>query len=102
MERRLSVSKITVVAKIVAKQVAVEAVKNELLKLILPTRKESGCIEYRLHQDNQEPALFFFYETWESAAALEQHKNTDHYKAYVRALNGMVEDKVVHKMTPIE
>lgn len=67
-------SKITVVAKIVAKQVAVEAVKTELLKLILPTRKESGCIEYLLHQDNQDPALFFFYETWESAASLEQHK----------------------------
>jgi len=46
------VSKITVVAKVVAKKVDVEAVKTELLKLILPTRKEGGCIEYRLHQDN--------------------------------------------------
>ena len=95
-------SKINVVAKLVAKKVAVDAVKTELLKLILPTRSESGCIEYRLHQDNQDPAVFFFYETWESDVSLAKHISTDHYKAYVRAVSEMIEDKVVHKMTGIE
>jgi quinol monooxygenase YgiN len=96
------VSKITIVAKVVAKKVAVETVKTELLKLILPTRKERGCLEYCLHQDNQDPAVFVFYETWESDASLEEHINTDHYKAYVRALDGMIKDKTVNKMTRIE
>ena len=95
-------SKITVVAKVVAKKVDVEAVKTELLKLILPTRKEGGCIEYRLHQDNQDSAVFLFYETWEDAVSLEKHINTGHYKDYVRAVNGMIEEKVVSKMTRIE
>jgi len=95
------VSKITVVAKVVAKKVAVGAVKTELLKLIVPTRKESGCIEYRLHQDNQDPAVFIFYENWEDAASLEKHINTDHYKAYVRAVSEMIDEKVVNKMTMI-
>jgi quinol monooxygenase YgiN len=95
-------SNITIVAKIVAKKVAIEAVKAELLKLVVPTRKESGCIEYSLHQDNQDPAVFLFYETWDSDASLEEHKNTDHYKAYVRALDGLIADKVVNKMTRIE
>ena len=94
-------SKITVVAKVVAKKVAVGAVKTELLKLIVPTRKESGCIEYRLHQDNQDPAVFIFYENWEDAASLEKHINTDHYKAYVRAVSEMIDEKVVNKMTMI-
>jgi len=93
------VAKVTVVAKIVAKKDSVEAVKSELLKLITPTRQESGCIEYTLHQDNQDPSLFLFYETWENAASIEKHMNTDHYKAYVRALDGMLEEKVVNKMT---
>ncbi|MEI6206426.1 MAG: putative quinol monooxygenase [Desulfuromonadales bacterium] len=92
-------AKVTVVAKIVAKKDSVEAVKSELLKLITPTRQESGCIEYTLHQDNQDPSLFLFYETWENAASIEKHMNTDHYKAYVRALDGMLEEKVVNKMT---
>ena len=94
-------SKINIVAKVVAKKVAVGAVKTELLKLIVPTRKESGCIEYRLHQDNQDPAVFIFYENWEDAASLEKHINTDHYKAYVRAVSEMIDEKVVNKMTMI-
>lgn len=95
-------SKITVVAKVVAKKDSVETVKTELLKLVPPTRKEGGCIEYNLHQDNQDPAVFIFYETWADGASLEKHINTDHYKAYVKSLDGMLEEKVVNKMTRIE
>ncbi len=93
---------ITIVAKIVAKTDSVEAVKAELLKLIPPTRKEDGCIEYDLHQDNLDPAVFIFYETWESAASVEKHVSTDHYRVYIKALDGMLEEKVVNKMTRIE
>jgi quinol monooxygenase YgiN len=95
-------SKLTVVAKIVAKKESVESVKSELLKLIAPTRKENGCIDYRLHQDNNDPAVFIFYENWESAACLEKHISTDHYKAYVKAVDCLIEEKVINKMTPIE
>jgi quinol monooxygenase YgiN len=93
---------VTVVAKVVARKESVDGVRNELLKLIAPTRKEEGCIDYRLHEDNDDPALFIFYETWESAACLEEHKNTDHYKAYVKAVGCLIEEKIVNKMTPIE
>jgi len=96
------VSKLTIVAKIVAKKDSAEAVKKELIKLIAPTRKEIGCIEYNLHQDNMYPAVFIFYETWESAAYLEQHILSEHYKSYVKALETLIEEKVVHKMTRIE
>jgi quinol monooxygenase YgiN len=93
---------ITVIAKIVAQQEGIEAVKAELLKLIFPTRRESGCIEYLLHQDTQNPAVFIFYETWESAAAIEMHIGSNHYKAYAKALDGKLEEKVVNKMTRLE
>jgi quinol monooxygenase YgiN len=95
-------SQLTVVAKIVAKAESAESVKSELLKLIAPTRKEEGCIEYTLHQDNENPALFMFYETWESAASLAKHISTPHYASYVNAVGSMIEEKVVHKMTRIE
>ena len=95
-------SKLTVVAKVVAKADSVKDVKTELLKLIEPTRKEDGCIEYNLQQDNEDPAVFIFYETWESFACLEKHMNSDHFKRYVNAVGSLIEDKVVHKMTRIE
>jgi quinol monooxygenase YgiN len=95
-------SQLTIVAKLVAKKNSLESVKSELLKMIAPTRKEYGCIDYFLHQDNDDPAVFILYENWESAACFETHKNTEHYKAYVRALDGLLEEKVVHKMTLVE
>jgi len=96
------VPNLTVVAKVTAKKDSVDNVKSELLKLITPTRKENGCIEYSLHQDNDDPAVFVFYETWESLTCLENHTNTDHFKNYVSAVGGLIEEKVVHKMTRIE
>lgn len=95
-------SHLTVVAKVVAKKESVESVKSELLKLIAPTRVEDGCVGYDLHQDNEDPAVFIFYETWESLACLENHMNTDHFKRYVNAVSNLIEEKVVHKMTRID
>lgn len=95
-------SRLTVVAKVVAKKGSVESVKTELLKLVAPTREEEGCIDYTLHQDNDHPDLFIFYENWENAACLEKHVNSAHYKAYAGAVAGLIEEKTVHKMTRIE
>lgn len=95
-------SQITVVAKITAKKESVESVKAELLKMVAPTREEDGCINYDLHQDNDDPAVFVFYENWASAACLEKHMNSEHFKAYVKAIDGLIEEKVVHKMARIE
>lgn len=92
---------VTVVARVVAKPDCVEELKAELLKLIEPTREETGCLRYNLHQDNQDPTLFLFYETWKDADCLEKHMNTEHFKKYVTAVADLIKEKVVHKMTRI-
>ena len=94
-------SVITVVATLVVREDAVDAVKAELLKMIAPTRQEEGCIEYRLHQDTSDPSVFLFFETWAGQAALERHKNSPHYRNYVAAVDGMLADKSVRLMTAI-
>ena len=90
--------KITVVAKLTAKPEAVEQVKNEMLKMIAPTRCEHGCLEYRLHQDVQAPAVFFFYENWADMAALDRHLGSPHYRQYAEAVGGLLAEKLVHKL----
>ena len=94
-------SRLTVVAKVVAKKEFVESVKSELLKLIAPTRKEDGCIDYCLHQDNEDPAVFIFYENWESEVCLARHVDSDHFKNYVSAVGSLLEEKIVNKMIRI-
>jgi quinol monooxygenase YgiN len=94
-------NKLTVVATVVAKQECVEAVKAELLKLVAPTRLEAGCLEYTLHQDIDDPCLFIFYETWENEAALADHMNSPHFRAYINAVEGMIAEKAVRRMSEI-
>jgi len=92
---------ITVVAKLVVKEDAIDSVKSELLKLIAPTRQEEGCIEYRLHQDNADPCVFIFYENWLNISCLEGHINSLHFKSYVAAVGDQLAEKIVHQMTEI-
>ena len=92
---------VTIVAKVTAKSDQIETVKTELLKMITPTRQEEGCIEYRLHQDNDNSAVFLFYENWQNRICLEQHMNSPHFKAYVAAVGDLIAEKVVHKMTEL-
>ena len=59
-------SKLTIIAHIHANPEQIDLVKAELHKVIEPTRAEKGCLNYDLHQDNEDPAHFFFFENWES------------------------------------
>jgi quinol monooxygenase YgiN len=94
-------SKLIIIAKVVAKKEAVHSVQSELLKLIAPTRKEEGCLDYALHQDNDDPALFIFHERWESPAHFEKHRNSEHFKAYISATDGLIQEKVVNMLSRI-
>ncbi|MCW8880062.1 MAG: antibiotic biosynthesis monooxygenase [Kangiellaceae bacterium] len=94
-------TQLTIVANIKAKQGKVELVKNELMKLINTTRKESGCINYDLHQDNDNPAHFLFYENWKSREHWSAHMNSQHLKEYLAAVDGEVEGFTLNEMSKI-
>jgi quinol monooxygenase YgiN len=93
---------LTVVAKLVARQEDVEDVKDWLTKMVVPTRCESGCIEYILHQDNTNPAVFIFYENWANFDCLGKHRETAHYKECFGAISNMILEKEVHLMKIID
>ena len=93
---------LTVVAKLVAKKDTVESCQTRTAQAHRTDEDRAGLHRYQLHQDNDDPAVFIFYENWESGACLEQHMNSDHFKGYVSAVEGMIEEKVVNKMTVID
>ena len=94
-------SKLTIVANIHAKADKVELVKAELEKLIAITRAEAGCLQYDLHQDNDNPAHFMFYENWETRDLWQTHMGAPHLAAYMDATDGAVENFVLNEMTVI-
>lgn len=94
-------AKLTIVANITARADQVELVKAELLKLIDITRAESGCIQYDLHQDNDNPAQFLFYENWASRDLWQKHMGNQHLQDYLAATDGAVELFTLNEMTQI-
>lgn len=92
---------LTIVARIEAKSDQIELVKSELTKLIEPTRAEAGCIQYDLHQDNNQPEVFLFFENWETRELWQAHMENDHLKAYLAATEGAVANFTVSEMSRI-
>ncbi|MEM9224059.1 MAG: putative quinol monooxygenase [Pseudomonadota bacterium] len=93
---------LTIVANIHAKADKIELVKNELLKLIATTRAEDGCIQYDLHQDNDDPAHFLFFENWTNRELWQTHMNAPHLAAYMAATDGAVESFTLAEMTKLD
>jgi quinol monooxygenase YgiN len=72
---------VTVIATFQARPGKESDLRTVLLGLLAPTRKESGCLNYDLHQASDDPAKFLFHENWTSKAALDAHLQTPHIKA---------------------
>ena len=92
---------LTIVANINANADQVDLVKAALLKLIDITHAEEGCINYDLHQDNDNPAHFLFYENWEFRGLWQTHLNNQHLKDYMTETEGAVEEFIANEMTRI-
>lgn len=90
---------LTIIARIEAKKNSVDLVKSELLKLIGPTHHEQGCLQYDLHQDNDHPENFIFYENWKSRELWQAHMESDHIKAFMAAADGAVQSLTINEMT---
>jgi quinol monooxygenase YgiN len=77
----MSAKTITVVATFHAKPGKEAELKNALIGLVAPTRKENGCINYDLHTLPEDPAKFLFHENWTTKAALDAHLANTHIQA---------------------
>ncbi len=75
-------SQVTVLAMFKAKSGLEERVREELLKLVAPTRAESGCINYDLHQYSDDKTKFMFYENWVSMKDLDAHLEMPYLKHF--------------------
>ncbi|CAN0583227.1 unnamed protein product [Ectocarpus sp. 12 AP-2014] len=97
----IPMAKLTIVANIKANPDKIDLVKAELHKLIDITRAEEGCSNYDLHQDNENPAHFMFYENWESRELWQTHMGAPHLAAYMAATDGAVEEFTLNEMSII-
>ena len=70
---------VQMIARCVARDGKKDQVRALLQGMLTPTRAESGCKLYELYESSS-GGRFYFYETWESQVALDQHVATPHFE----------------------
>ncbi|WP_337043312.1 putative quinol monooxygenase [Emticicia sp. 17c] len=83
---------LTVIARIKAKAEKIEETKKALADLIPPTLLEEGCIDYVLHQSNDNPQIFVFYENWTDKESLENHLANVHIAEFSAKADDLMEE----------
>ncbi|MBV8592487.1 MAG: antibiotic biosynthesis monooxygenase [Acetobacteraceae bacterium] len=68
----------TVIGMLRAKPEKRQELEEILRRIVAPTRREEGCIDYHLHVSDADPNLFMFYENWRSREDLERHLAMPH------------------------
>ncbi|HUV12409.1 MAG TPA: putative quinol monooxygenase [Acidobacteriota bacterium] len=89
---------VTVLAQIKAKPGMETQLRDELLALIGPTHSEEGCINYDLHQSNEDPAHFIFYENWKTQEDLDQHLKKPYLEAFLGKADEILAEPVEIKL----
>jgi quinol monooxygenase YgiN len=81
--------------RVIARSVARKGKENQLRELLrgmlAPTRGESGCKLYELYESDSK-GRFYFYETWESQAALDQHAASAHFKHLEQTIGELIQE----------
>ena len=62
-----------------------------LKKLVVETRKEKGCIQYDLFEDNRNKGVFFIHENWQTNEDLHNHQVSDHMMKFRESISSLLE-----------
>jgi autoinducer 2-degrading protein len=66
------------------------------------TRKEPGNVRFELLRSREQSNLFAVYEVFESEAARDAHRETEHFKACVGQFAELLEgDRTIQAMMPV-
>jgi (4S)-4-hydroxy-5-phosphonooxypentane-2,3-dione isomerase len=64
-------------------------------------RQEPGCHEFNITVSQKDPNHVFIFEVYDSAAALDAHRQTDHFKKYAAITKEMVAKRDSHPLSSV-
>lgn len=86
--------RVTVFARMKAKDGMDENVRKELISLVPQTRSEASCINYDIHQAVDDKSLFMFYENWCSKKDLDKHLEMPYLKSFLEKADEILAEPV--------
>ncbi len=69
-----------------------EELRAALAALVEPTSREKGYVNYDLHQGEEDPDSFFFYENWESGEDLDAHLAASHLRDFAARIPELLDE----------
>lgn len=85
---------ITIIAKFDVIPSSVEEFTKCAINCVRETRKEKGCLAYKIFQDRRDSAKFTFIEEWLNDVAIEQHNNAPHFRKFLQEINHLTNGAV--------
>lgn len=82
--------KIYVTAIIESKPEFLEDVKSVLENMVVQTQKEAACLQYDLHQSNDDENVFIFYEIWANKTGLDEHNKMPYIKEFINLSDKLI------------
>ncbi|MEO8368132.1 MAG: putative quinol monooxygenase [Candidatus Solibacter sp.] len=86
----MSQNLLIVVAEMTAQSGKEDALREKLSGFVAPTRAENGCVQYDLHESEDHPGQFLFFERWTSAQELEAHLASPHIASVLPELGSIL------------
>lgn len=67
-----------------------EAFREEVLRVIPPTRREAGCIAIQAFESLREPLTFAIHSEWVDEAAFKLHTTLPHTVRFLQAAGNLL------------
>lgn len=71
-----------------------EALKKLLMILVENSKQEEACVQYDLHQTQNELEFFIFHEEWKSQEGLDLHNKQPHIQDFLTTSVPFIEGKI--------
>jgi quinol monooxygenase YgiN len=91
-----------IVARVEALEGHEQEVADVLARLVVASRQEPGCRNYKANRGHEDPKTFLVYEEYIDETAFKAHTSSDHFKQYFeRQAAPMLGSVVVEAFDPL-
>ena len=85
---------ITIIASFDVKPSCAEEFIRHATDVTRETRKEKGCLSYKILTARRDKSKFTFIEEWLNDTAIEEHNNAKHFMRFVDNITPLLNDEI--------
>jgi quinol monooxygenase YgiN len=71
--------------------------RDELMRVLEPTRAEPGCVRIHLYESTREPLFYFIHSEWIDERAFDAHAELPPIRRFL----GLVDDLITHPLQAV-